>query len=234
MGFAISFLNHLGRVTMNPKYSAFTVYLELPKTKKTRKCVTSRIVTLDDISTMIERINEAERTDEISSDRAMQYRTVILLGAYTGQRSEATLSKITVGDVRKALGTDKPCMSIPSDKDKIRMAHYVPIHPHLIEPLSCLISGRENDELLSSYHSINMWLKHKKFPLSRCQHHFILGDLRKFAEQHGDAICWNDSNRSYILTHGVSGVQWAHYKSPLPEYVYDVYMHAWKNIILEF
>ena len=25
-------------------------------------------------------------------------------------------------------------------------------------------------------------------------------------------------------THGVSGVKWAHYRHPLPEYVYDVYI----------
>jgi hypothetical protein len=25
------------------------------------------------------------------------------------------------------------------------------------------------------------------------------------------------------MTHGVSGVDWEHYKHPLPEYVYDVY-----------
>ena len=51
--------------------------------------------------------------------------------------------------------------------------------------------------------------------------HFVLGDLRKFAEQYGDIIQWNESNRAYILTHGVSGVEWSHYKHPLPEYVYD-------------
>ncbi|NLV27377.1 MAG: hypothetical protein GXY48_09465 [Methanomicrobiales archaeon] len=168
--------------------------------------MTSRIVTLEDIREMIRRINHEEITNEISSDRAIQYRAIFLMGAFTGQRIEATMSKLTVGEVRKALEVDKPCMSIPSDKDKIKMAHYVPLHPNIIGPLKILIEGRNDDELLFSYHSINMWIKHKKFPLSRCEHHFVLGDLRKFAEQHGDAICWNDSNRSYILTHGVSGV----------------------------
>ncbi|MDX8550383.1 hypothetical protein KHC33_12135 [Methanospirillum sp. J.3.6.1-F.2.7.3] len=218
---------------MNPRYSAYTVYLELPKRRKARKCVTSRIVTINDIKEMINRINTEERTGEISPERAIQYRAVIIMGAYTGQRIEATMSKLTVGEVRKAMEMDKPCLSVPSDKDKIKMAHYVPFHPNTIGPLRSLIEGRDDDELLFSYHSINMWIKHKKFPLSRCEHHFVLGDLRKFAEQHGDAICWNDSNRSYILTHGVSGVQWAHYKSPLPEYVYDVYMQAWKEILIE-
>ena len=49
-------------------------------------------------------------------------------------------------------------------------------------------------------------------------------DLRKYAEQHGDVIQWEQSNRAYILTHGVSGVERAHYRHPLPEYMYDAYI----------
>jgi hypothetical protein len=59
---------------------------------------------------------------------------------------------------------------------------------------------------------------------------FSLGDLRKFTEHHGDIIQWDQSNRAYIMTHGVSGIDWKHYKLPLPENVYDVYMNYWKNI----
>jgi hypothetical protein len=56
--------------------------------------------------------------------------------------------------------------------------------------------------------------------------------LSRFAEQRGDAIQWNQSNRAYILTHAVSGIDWKYYKSPLPENVYDIYMRAWKNVDL--
>lgn len=54
--------------------------------------------------------------------------------------------------------------------------------------------------------------------------HFVCGDLRKFAEQHGDVIQCEQSNRAYILTHSVSGIEWKHYRHPLPDSVYDVYM----------
>jgi hypothetical protein len=30
------------------------------------------------------------------------------------------------------------------------------------------------------------------------------------------------------MTHGVSGIDWKHYKNPLPEHVYDVYMKVGK------
>jgi len=52
----------------------------------------------------------------------------------------------------------------------------------------------------------------------------------KFAEQHGDVIQWEQSNRAYILTHGVSGVEWTHYRHLLPEFVYDVCMKYWKGV----
>ena len=34
---------------------------------------------------------------------------------------------------------------------------------------------------------------------------------------------------NYILTHGVSGVDWRFYKHLLPEHVYDIYMKYWQN-----
>jgi hypothetical protein len=77
-----------------------------------------------------------------------------------------------------------------------------------------------------TYNSFNMWIKRQKIPLTRTTSHFVLGDLRKFAEQygdiiqwdHGDIIQWDQSNRAHVLTHGVSGVEWVHYRHPLPEY----------------
>jgi hypothetical protein len=51
-----------------------------------------------------------------------------------------------------------------------------------------------------------MWAKRQKISLTRMPTHFILGDLRKFAEQYGDVIQWDQSNRAYVMTHGVSGI----------------------------
>jgi len=59
-------------------------------------------------------------------------------------------------------------------------------------------------------------------PTARFKGHSFLGDLRKFAEQHGDIIQWEPSNRAYILTHGVSGVDERFYKHPLPDSVHDL------------
>jgi hypothetical protein len=83
-----------------------------------------------------------------------------------------------------------------------------------------------------SHGSFWMWVKRQQIPMSHFKGHFVLGDLRKFAEQHGDVIQWDQSNRAYIMTHGVSGIDWKHYKHPLPEHVYDIYMQYWRGLDL--
>ncbi len=80
------------------------------------------------------------------------------------------------------------------------------------------------------YRSFYQWVWRRKIVMSRFKGYFLLGDLRKFAEQHGDVIGWEQSNRAYILTHGVSGVDWAHYQHPLPENVYDTYIRYWGDV----
>jgi len=233
LSFARSFLKFLATTKAEPSYQTFAPYLERPKTVKERKRVTSRIVTAHDISNILKHIERAEREDEISPERSAQYSAFVLFGAYTGQRGEATTAKLTVGQFREALADDKPVLQVDSSQDKIRMSHYVPLHPRVAEALKPLLVGREDDELMFTHSSFSQWIKRQKIPMSRFQKPFVLGDLRKFAEQYGDVIQWDESNRAYILTHGVSGVAWSHYRHPLPEHVYDVYMKYWRAVELQ-
>jgi hypothetical protein len=135
-----------------------------------------------------------------------------------------------VGQFRAALKTEKPVLLVKANQDKIRMEHYEPLCPDVVRAIEPLLDGRGDDELMFIYNSLVMWLKREDIPLSRVATHFTLGDLRKHAEQTGDIIQWDQSNRAYILTHGVSGVSWSHYRNPLPENVYDIYMKYWENV----
>ncbi|MFZ0012216.1 MAG: hypothetical protein WAL97_10035 [Halobacteriota archaeon] len=230
LSFAKSFLKFLATTQDEPRYQTFAPYLELPKTVKERKSVTSRIVVKEDICNILQYIESAEREGKVSPERSAQYSAFILFGAYTGQRSEATIAKLTVGQFREAMAADKPVLQVDSSQDKIRMSHYVPLHPRVVEALKTLLVGRDDDELMFTHSSFLQWIKRQKIPMSRFQKPFVLGDLRKFAEQHGDVIQWDQSNREYILTHGVSGVSWSHYRNPLPENVYDIYMMYWRDV----
>jgi integrase len=230
LSFAKAFLKYLTKVRLDTRYHAFEVFLERPRTIKTRNNVTSRIITKEDIQNVIAHISNAAKNGLISDYRAKRYRAFILFGAFCGQRSLATISKLTVGQFREALQSDKPCIEVQSSQDKIKMQHYVPLHPQVIRAIQRLLDGKSDDSEVFEYNSLVMWIKRQKIPLTRIASHFVLGDLRKFTEQYGDIIQWDQSNRAYIMTHGVSGIDWKHYKHPLPENVYDVYMWYWKDV----
>ena len=80
----------------------------------------------------------------------VNYIGITFFGAYTGQRVEATISKITGAQLRDALHTNPPVLQVTPDQDKIRMEHYVPIHPDLLELLGYL-----TEESLISTGNIN-------------------------------------------------------------------------------
>ena len=230
LSFAKAFLKFLTKARLDTRYYAFEVFLERPRAVKARNNVTSRIITKADVETVLAYIDKAEKDDEISHHRSQHYRAFVLLGAYTGQRSLATISKLTVGQFREALRSDKPCIEVKSLQDKIKMQHYVPLHQQVIQAIQPLLEGRSDDEHMFEYISFLHWVKREKLPLIRIASHFTLGDLRKFCEQHGDQIGWEQSNRAYIMTHAVSGIDWKHYKHPLPEHVYDIYMKCWRDV----
>ncbi len=230
LSFAIAFLKYLTKTRLDNRYYAFSIFLERPKTLKHRKRVTSRIITKQDIEHVLAYIKTAELEGRLSTYRALQYTAFIFFGAYTGQRSNATISKLTVGQFREALQLEKPVVHVKASQDKIRMEHYCPLHSKAVEALKPLLDGRGDNELMFVYNSLQMWVKRQRISLSRLSGCFVLGDLRKFAEQYGDIIQWEQSNRAYILTHGVSGVEWSHYRHPLPENVYDVYMQYWNDV----
>jgi hypothetical protein len=68
------------------------------------------------------------------------------------------------------------------------MQHYVPLHPQVIEAIQPLLEGKRDDLEMFGYNSLVMWIKRQQIPLTRIDSHFVLGDLKKFAEQYGDII----------------------------------------------
>lgn len=232
LSFAKGFLTFLAKTRREPQFTSFEPYLDMPRAVKERKSVTGRIVTKDDIENILAYIKQAENRGDIDSERAAQYSALVIFGAFTGQRSEATISKLTTGQFKEALGSEKPVIRVETLQDKIKMEHYVPLHPQVTTAVQTILGDRKNDERIFAYQSFLMWAKRQKIPMMKFKGHFVLGDLRKFAEQHGDIIQWEQSNRAYILTHGVSGIEWGYYRHPLPDPVYDIYMNYWGKVRL--
>jgi hypothetical protein len=126
LAFAKAFLTYLTKIKLDTRFHAFEVFLERSKTLKERKNVTSRIVMKKDIENILTYIKKSECNGHISRDRALHYIAFVVFGAYTGQRSLATMSKLTVGQFRAALQLEKPVLHVKSSQDKIKMEHYVP------------------------------------------------------------------------------------------------------------
>jgi len=121
------------------------------------------------------------------------------------------MPKLTVGQFREALKMDKPVVRITAKQFKIKFEHYRPLHPVVIAAVRPLIEGRGDTECVFSYASFANFVRkdRNKILLSRINRLFVIDDLRKFTGQYGNVISWEQSNRSYILTHGVY-IKWAH------------------------
>ena len=136
LSFAKAFLKFLTKARLYTRYYAFEVFFERPRAVKARNNVTSRIITKADIENVLAHIDNSEEDGSITHYRSQHYTAFVLLGAYTGQRSLATISKLTIGQFRERLRSDKPCIEARSSQDKIRMQRYVPLHPQVIKRFS--------------------------------------------------------------------------------------------------
>jgi integrase len=238
LGFASGFLNFLAQRNIDPSYLSFRLFLERPKTVKVKKALTERIVTRGDISAVFQRITAAEKKGTNPS-KIRSYRAFTLLAAYTGLRP-STIQRLTVGQLRTALKEERPVLHVLAEQEKNRIEHYVPLHPSVVSAISDVLKHDfdENDDAkpLFLFNSFEKWLERRKIPLPRVRDpnkaHLWLSDFRKFAEQFGDIIGWDTTNRKYVLAHGMTGVDWEHYKHPLPEDVYYTYMRYWRDVEL--
>jgi hypothetical protein len=228
--FARAFLGYMSKIRFDQRYVAFDLFLQLPRSVKEQKRVTDRIVTKEDIENVLIEIRNAHHSGDIDTNHFLNYRAIVLFGAFTGQRPLATIARLTVRQLRAAIRMRKPVVNVLPWQDKIRMQHYCPLHPQVVEAIMPVLDSRPDDVRAFEQLSFQLWLKNHNVSLLKSNFRIVMGDLRKFGEQYGDVIQWEHSNRAYIMTHGVGGVDWTHYKKPLPENVYDAYMQFWKDV----
>ena len=233
LNFAKAFLRYLAKTHFDPRYEAFSLFLELPKSPKNQKCVTSRIVTKADVENVLRAIEQAYNKGRVDDPHYLNYNALTLFGAFTGQRPLATIARLTVRQFKEAVKLEKPVIDVLPEQDKIRMQHYCPLHPQVVEAMLPLLDGRRDAEPVFEQLSFQQWLRYNEVQLLHSGARIVNGDLRKFCEQMGDILQCDQSNKNYIMTHGVSGVDWRFYKHPLPDSVYDVYIKYWADVSFE-
>lgn len=163
---------------------------------------------------MLKAIEQARQSGRIDDSHFLNYQALILFGAFTGQRPLATIARLIVGQFKEAVEMEKPVLDVFPEQDKIRMRHYCPLHPQVVDAILPVLDGRQDDAPVFEQLSFQQWLRYNEVRLSRSDVRIVNGDLRKFCEQMGDILQWDQSNKNYILTHGVSGVDWRYYKHP--------------------
>jgi len=221
-----NFLKWLYKVKMNQQILPLIATFEQPKLRKP-KCLTTRIITADDIRVLLDYIIQDKRlTEEYRRNFICQ----IMFLSYTGQRP-FTMARIDRAQLVQALDQCPPVLTIKAEQDKIRLEHYVPIHPRLIPMLQDLLDC-DNGSRLFRYESLYRYLRINRIPLSKAEGHIRCMDLRKFFEQKSDEVGFDDANKNFIMTHGVSSINWKSYKQFRPESVYKRYMDYWGSVDL--
>jgi len=89
--FVKAFILYFTHTRLDIRYQAFRIFVELPKVVKERKNVTNRIVTKEDIQSIVDYIRRADSCGVIGRARAERYTAFTIFGALTGQRSMATM-----------------------------------------------------------------------------------------------------------------------------------------------
>ncbi|MFZ1898066.1 hypothetical protein [Methanoregula sp.] len=220
------FIRYLAESRDNPMISALVMYMRMPKVRREIKLMTPRIMVTEDVQEAIAKIHS---NPLVQDDRKRHYTGLLLFLAYSGQRP-TTVSRLTVGQFRKALAANPNVLIVESWQDKIRMAHYVPLHPVLIPYLTDMIKDRANSERMFSTFGLQTYLVRHPMPLHKIQGTLDLKDMRKLFEQKSDELGFTDANKNYIMSHGVSSINWTSYKAFLPENIYRVYMKYWGNV----
>jgi hypothetical protein len=208
---------------MDAKILSYHAIFERPKNKQPIKLLTSRITIQEDIQ---KTLNEIDKDATISEEKKLNYQSLILFLSYSGQRT-VTVSRLTTKQFSEALNQNPPVLTVEAEQDKIRLQHYVPIHPVLMPFIKKVIIGKSDSDAVFDYLGLQRWLKHHTITMSHTKGKIELKDLRKFFEQKSDEIGFTDANKNFIMSHGVSSINWSSYKQFLPENVYKRYMECW-------
>jgi len=101
--YARAFLSYLTKTRLDSRYESFRLFLELPKAVNTRKLVTGHIVTIEDIQNVLASLKMKYTRGELDKQHYVAYSALIVFGVFTGQRTYATIGRITSGQFEEAL-----------------------------------------------------------------------------------------------------------------------------------
>ncbi len=232
-----NFLTWLAKRTGNREYLELCEILEKPQ--RSCKKLNPILIREIDVHNLVKAIYELPPSPYDPPYRTAFYKlkhiTAILFAAYTGQRPDATIGKLTFQDFEEALKRDPPLLWVPEEKDKERFPHWVPIHPVLREWLETVLRFKNlaqsdkpfpYDPLRKVFDQLNVKAVHtgRKITYSH---------LRKFFEQMcNNVLMVHPGLRDYIMAHNTGSLDVQSYDGKLPSEIYEQYMAAWGKVNL--
>ncbi len=181
----------------------------------------------------------------------LKHITGILFAAYTGQRPQSTISKLTVEELQEAISRKPPVLHIPEEKDKENFPHWVPLHPIVVEWLRAYLEVfRENEEdeelrnIAFSYYSMRKMFDKINVKAVHTGRKITFSHLRKFFEQMCNNVLTvqlpdgrvvpavHPGLRDYIMAHNTGSLDVQSYDGKLPSEIYEQYMAAWGEVNL--
>jgi uracil DNA glycosylase len=118
-----------------------------------------------------------------------------------------------------------------AEQDKNRIAHWVPLHQEIIKNLKLLLNEDTSEKPLS-WKRCNIYLRKNVHVSISSRHPFTLSDTRKFFEQESDRLKMDERILRYITTHGITGVDWKHYKAFSRDTILKEYKRVWDKVKL--
>ncbi|MGA3199196.1 MAG: hypothetical protein ABSD89_07290 [Halobacteriota archaeon] len=103
LNFTKGSLKYQAKLTLEPRYLAFDMFLEKPMMRKIKKKMTARMITKDDIEHMLAVIKQQMLHGSIDEEHARQFAGVVLFGAFTGQRLYSTIKQLRVEQFKETL-----------------------------------------------------------------------------------------------------------------------------------
>ena len=58
--------------------------------------------------------------------------------------------------------SENPVIQVNASQGRIKMEHYVPLHPQVVGTIQPLLDGRRDDTLMFEYNSFWKWIKRQK------------------------------------------------------------------------
>jgi len=221
-----NFLGWMYKMTGNKEFKILQEILERPK--RDSKKLNPILLREDDIRNLI----EAVWNSNFTKYSKVKLTSAILLGAYTGLRPEATIGKLTMEDIEKALERDPPLLWIPEDKDKERFPHWVPLHPVVVEWLRKALEYNGKD-IVFYYDKIRKDLDSLNVKAIHTGRKITYSHLRKFFEQMcNNVLKVHPGLRDYIMAHNTGSLDVQSYDGKLPVEIYEQYMEAWGKVDL--